>query len=145
MSLPVGIIILWYKNLAEIPAGWAVCDGTSGTPDLRGKYVVGASSDGEVGGEFGSAVHTHTNPSVSAADDHRHTYSPSDLTVIGNEVSKVDVTVLSTGYEGASKTHAHTVPVNSAYSGTHNHSVGNTVEGAVQPPFLQLYFIMKVA
>lgn len=32
-SLPVGVIVLW--SSVSIPAGWHLCDGTSGTPDIR--------------------------------------------------------------------------------------------------------------
>lgn len=31
-SLPTGLIVLWRGDKA--PAGWRVCDGTDGTPDL---------------------------------------------------------------------------------------------------------------
>lgn len=36
-----GMIIAW--NNAVAPSGWALCDGTSGTPDLRGRFIVGAT------------------------------------------------------------------------------------------------------
>lgn len=38
---PIGGLILWYGDAAAIPAGWALCDGTNGTPDLRGRIPVG--------------------------------------------------------------------------------------------------------
>lgn len=37
-----GTIALW--NDVVPPIGWALCDGTNGTPDLRGKFIVGSSS-----------------------------------------------------------------------------------------------------
>lgn len=39
--LPRGIITIWNGRLPP-PRGWALCDGTNGTPDLRGKFIVGA-------------------------------------------------------------------------------------------------------
>jgi hypothetical protein len=33
---------MWYGTLATIPAGWQICDGTGGTPDLRNHFVKGA-------------------------------------------------------------------------------------------------------
>ena len=36
-----GMIIAW--NNVTAPSGWALCDGTSGTPDLRGRFIVGAT------------------------------------------------------------------------------------------------------
>lgn len=32
-----GEIYGWEKSIAEIPDGWALCDGNNGTPDLRDK------------------------------------------------------------------------------------------------------------
>lgn len=40
--LPKGIIVSWTGSIA--PTGWAICDGTNGTPDLRGRFILGAGS-----------------------------------------------------------------------------------------------------
>ena len=34
-----GMIIMWTG--ASAPGGWAICDGQNGTPDLRGRFVLG--------------------------------------------------------------------------------------------------------
>lgn len=44
-TLTRGAIIMWSGSIADVPAGWALCDGNNGTPDLRDKMVVGASQD----------------------------------------------------------------------------------------------------
>lgn len=36
------IIVLWSGAIVDIPAGWALCDGNNGTPDLRNAFVIGA-------------------------------------------------------------------------------------------------------
>jgi len=41
-TIPIGGIIMWHGTPADIPQGWAVCDGQSGTPDLRSRFVLGA-------------------------------------------------------------------------------------------------------
>jgi len=33
--IPVGGIIMWSGTIANIPSGWALCNGSNGTPDLR--------------------------------------------------------------------------------------------------------------
>lgn len=43
-SVPSGSIIPWYGNLADIPDGFALCNGSNGTPDLRDRFIVGAGS-----------------------------------------------------------------------------------------------------
>ena len=40
-SIPNGTIVMWTNPI--IPVGWAMCDGTNGTPDLRSRYIVGAN------------------------------------------------------------------------------------------------------
>ena len=40
-TIPIGGIIMWAGNPATIPAGWALCNGTNGTPDLSGRFIVG--------------------------------------------------------------------------------------------------------
>jgi microcystin-dependent protein len=47
------------------PTGWTICDGTNGTPDLRGFFIVGASSSANIGATYGNTNHTHTT-SVAA-------------------------------------------------------------------------------
>lgn len=37
-SIPTGGIIIWSGS--AVPDGWALCDGTNGTPDLRGRFVL---------------------------------------------------------------------------------------------------------
>lgn len=58
-----GMIMMFYGTTA--PDGWAICDGTNGTPDLRNKFILGVGeySLGATGGEK-----THTlNQQESAA------------------------------------------------------------------------------
>ncbi len=42
--LPAGSILLWSGSQASIPSGWVLCDGNNSTPDLRGRFVIGAGS-----------------------------------------------------------------------------------------------------
>ncbi len=43
-SLPTGLILLWSGSQASIPSGWVLCDGNNSTPDLRGRFIIGAGS-----------------------------------------------------------------------------------------------------
>jgi len=38
------IICVWAGPIAEIPAGWVLCDGNNSTPDLRDRFLLGAGS-----------------------------------------------------------------------------------------------------
>ena len=36
-----GIIVQWSGDVSVIPNGWALCDGSQGRPDLRGRFILG--------------------------------------------------------------------------------------------------------
>lgn len=42
-EFPKGIIVAWSGDINKIPDGWALCDGTLNTPDLRGKFILGSN------------------------------------------------------------------------------------------------------
>lgn len=57
--LPVSGHIIPFAGTTA-PSGWAICDGTNGTPDLRGRFLVGARSSANIGSDYGSTTHTHS-------------------------------------------------------------------------------------
>eukprot|EP01043_Picozoa_sp_COSAG02_P044187 COSAG02_NODE_3922_length_6041_cov_11.166274_3_plen_195_part_00 len=74
-AAPRGLIAMWSGALDALPQGWALCDGTSGTPDLRDKFVVaagsryGLGSSTEVGENVGASfswVREHTTRTIVA-------------------------------------------------------------------------------
>jgi len=68
-SMVPGLIALWHGTIATIPPHWVWCDGNNGTPDLRNRYVIGASADdagvpkalinGLLAASGGHASHSH--------------------------------------------------------------------------------------
>ena len=82
-ALPVGTIVVWYGTDANVPSGWAICNGGSGTPDLRNKFIVGAGLTYSVGNTGGLDAVTPGAGSVTIASHvltlneippHNHTY-----------------------------------------------------------------------
>jgi hypothetical protein len=74
-GIPSGAIILWSGSIASIPSGWLLCNGSSGTPDLRDRFVVGAGSTYAVaatGGTADAVVVSHTHTATSAVTDPGH-------------------------------------------------------------------------
>lgn len=71
-KIPFGVICMWYGAISNIPDGWALCDGTNGTPDLRDRFIVGAGgnySEGNTGGQSVVAL------SIAQLPSHNHTSS----------------------------------------------------------------------
>ena len=59
-----GMITMWSGDVNSIPSGWALCDGTKGTPDLRGRFIVGSGQGANltnrtIGDKGGQENHTH--------------------------------------------------------------------------------------
>jgi len=88
-SVPTGFIGMWSGSIATVPAGWGLCDGNSGRPDLRDRFIVGAGSTYTIGTTGGantvtlveanlpSHAHSFSGTGTSSAVDlsHNHTFS----------------------------------------------------------------------
>ena len=168
VAIPAGLISLWSGSIASIPAGWALCNGTSGTPDLRDRFVVGAGSTYAVNATGGSAnaivvSHTHTGTTGNQSADHSHTFSGT-TSFVGNHVhSQVGVNAFAasntgglgwasgaTANTGGGGAHDHTYSgTTSGMSVSHNHafttdSAGSSGTNANLPPYYALAYIMKL-
>lgn len=70
--LPKGIIVSWAG--ATPPAGWAICDGQNGTPNLTDRFVLGGPPYGQAGGAFSytltvAQMPTHNHNFTNTGDD----------------------------------------------------------------------------
>lgn len=84
-SLPSGVIVLWAGLLADVPAGWNLCDGSNGTPDLRGKFIKGWAAGVDPGGTGGGSYTpsgtnsagavTSNTTGITVSDHAAHTHS----------------------------------------------------------------------
>jgi microcystin-dependent protein len=125
-SIPVGLITLWSGSIASIPSGWALCNGSSGTPDLRDRFVVGAGSAYAVAATGGfntitldtTQIPSHTHTGTTAATDLSHTHTGSDTTG-GNNVDHSHTGSGTTGGQNAN--HGHSGSTDS--QGNHNHGL----------------------
>lgn len=87
----IGAIVIWSGLVSTIPAGWQLCDGTNGTPDLRAVFVRGAWDDPSVGSAGGQNSHEHT----FNAGNHRHDLKTSVGPIQGSGVDFQDETFLT--------------------------------------------------
>lgn len=77
-----GLIAIWSGEIADIPSGWHLCDGTDGTPDLRDRFVIGAGLTYDPGDTGGSTTHTHT----FTGDGHVHEIDPGTGIAAGTDL-----------------------------------------------------------
>lgn len=144
--VPSGIICLWSDE--TIPSGWVICDGFNGTPDLRNRFVVGASESypfGSTGGEATSTLsveqipsHNHNAGTLVATEGgaHTHDYFLAGLNSVlwcPSGPHWAGYTQINTNSAGA---HTHGL---SGFTGT----TGNSVAHENRPPYYALYYIMK--
>jgi hypothetical protein len=141
--IPAGGIFLWSGSIGSIPAGYVLCNGSNGTPDLRDRFVVGAGSTYAVDGTGGSAnaivvSHTHTATSTSTVTDpgHNHTYTRYDtLTGVGGANPLwANTSTQNTGNAVTGITVATATTVATA---------GTSGTNANLPPYYALCYIMK--
>jgi microcystin-dependent protein len=133
--MPVGSVILWSGSVASIPAKWALCDGTSGTPDLRGRFIVGAGGAYAVGATGGAESVTLTTAQIPA---HSHGLRVHNSTVADGVNPYALSKTVSSGW-GASSVNAE------ADNTTIVKNAGGGLSHENRPPFYALCYIMRVS
>lgn len=146
--VPAGCILMWSGAVGAIPAGWRLCDGTGGTPDLRGRFIVGAGGAYAVGANGGAETvtltvdqmpgHSHfVNLNTNASGDHQHSGGGGLAGVFSQNAG--------------GDQNAHLISTSTGFGGNHSHNVQGDTEtrGAGQshenrPPYYALCYIMKL-
>ncbi len=135
-SVPSGLIAIWSGSSATIPTGWLLCNGSSSTPDLRNRFVVGAGSTYAVGATGGSAdavVVSHTHTATVTDPGHAHSYS----LAVGGSPQSGSATPCLTG------TTPSTTGTASTGITVANSTTGVSGTNANLPPYYALCYIMK--
>jgi hypothetical protein len=100
-------IKLFCGSTSDIPPGWALCDGTNGTADLTGRFVMGLDADGQsdentIGDTGGYRTHGSSENNHSAHGQHSVT-----LTMRYVADSPDEVNMVADAYDIAHATEAH--------------------------------------
>jgi len=172
-GVPQGVIVMWSGQTSAIPTGWALCDGTNGTPNLVDKFIMGASASNETttGGANSRTLstanipsHTHsfsgtTNTTGShahsgtadSAGAHTHpmtTSSNANQTANHLQYVKRDTANGPTVNTGSAGAHTHNVSLDN--NGNHSHTISGTTGGTGsgssfdnRPAYMALAYIMK--
>jgi hypothetical protein len=142
--IPPGGIIMWSGAEVNIPAGWLLCNGSNGTPDLRNRFVVGAGTGsayavGATGGSANAVVVSHTHTATVSDPGHFHNSPTGDeFKYYGNSG------IVGNGPSGLRTTDTLGI----TQTKTTGISVSNSTEGvsgtnANLPPYYALCYIMK--
>ncbi len=162
-AFEVGMIMDWYGAAINCPEGWAICDGTNGTPDMRGLFsrgVDGSFAVGDTGGAAASSAgttgssggHTHTTSTpghtLTETEIPAHVHSMSNVLTYpnpglrfgSNNDFQANTSGSTTGSTGGGAAHTHPDSTTSS-DGAHTHT---TPAVATVPPFRALYKIMFI-
>ena len=79
-AMPRGSIIMWSNTAGgTVPVGWALCDGTNGTPNLTNKFIRSEATEASGGGadsvtlaEANIPEHDHDFSAAPTLPDHIH-------------------------------------------------------------------------
>jgi hypothetical protein len=132
--IPTGAILLWSGSIGSIPAGYVLCNGNNGTPDLRDRFVVGAGSTYAVnatGGSADSTLPTHTHAATVTDPGHNHTV----LATVSGLGGPTQFDTLTQG----------TVTTSTATTGisVSNANAGVSATNGNLPPYYALCYIQK--
>ena len=167
-SAQYGFIQDFYGNVNTIPRGWYICDGTNGTPDLRGMFIVGYdprdSEYNQVGKNGGlknvtltegqMPSHTHTG-STSMSGSHSHFVTVGEYYADNSSTGVSSTNSVRARGDNQGDGHRYQLHgVNkesnsgkSSISGEHSHTIVTNTTGGGQahenrPPFYTMIKIM---
>jgi len=146
-AIPIGGIIMWSGTTSNIPAGWALCDGQTvnghTTPNLKGRFIVGAGgsySPGNTGGAERVTLTINEMPSHNHGINdpgHHHQY-----TTANNYVNDLE-TDPSTNTDQVRQNWKHKNTDNE-YTGITIQNTGGGQSHENRPPYYALAYIMRV-
>lgn len=131
-----GMIVVWHGTLANIPAGFVICDGNNGSPNLLDRFLQGvataATDPGTTGGATSQSVSSHRHNSPN----HQHTGGTSNA----NSGSG------SSGHPGTTSMSQHTHTHSNCRTYTDGATYGGyntTTVSDGRPKYYEIAFIMK--
>lgn len=124
--VPSGGIIMWSGTLASIPTGWALCDGSNGTPDLRNRFIMSVpdavTNPGATGGASSQILTaanlpTHSHGAGSLANSNGGVHNHGGTTNNGGDHNHSGTSLSAT----AVGNHSHGVGSYFIWGDSHNH------------------------
>lgn len=123
---PKGVIVMWSGQIQDIPAGWALCNGQNGTPDMRNRFALGAGGKYAIGDQPGGVEKVTLQESEMPVHKHR-----TDIIVAKSSGASVTYR-MRTAYEDVGT------------FGIDSSTVGGGQPHENMPPYFVLAYIMKL-
>ena len=141
-----GMIVMWYGMVEDIPRGWAKCDGTNGTPDMRTRFPVAPENYSDWkpntysgtnsfkltvdqlpshGHSFTGTQHDHSFTGIS--HDHPFTGTQHTHTIGNHSHSETSHYHSLGGHKHTLGDHIHDIHSRTVENGLHSHILDNTV------------------
>jgi microcystin-dependent protein len=162
--IPYGVIVMWSGSTSKIPPGWALCNGSRGTPNLRNRFIVGAGDDYAVRSTGGKdrvtlkkqeiPEHHHalkdgidgSTGETTSDGSHVHNYkdryrTSNEDAVAGLNRNTLDNITTESKSTGSAGNHNHDLKGDSG-DGSSDGLAGSSHEN--RPPYYGLAFIMKL-
>jgi len=131
--IPTGLISMWSGAIANIPNGWALCDGTNGTPNLSGKFIVGYSA---ADGDYNAIGKTGGSKTVTLIKNNLPNV-PIDVPIPKAQTSQTDV-----GYGNIVTGNTGNEPVDATTLQTSPLGISQPFD--TRPPYYTLAYIIKL-
>ncbi len=149
-GIPSGTICIWHGTASNVPSGWAICNGSNGTPDLRSRFVYGANdSDNNTKSSWGTGWNNIVGHwpagwtggserevmSIAEMPSHQHNFWTASWKPTGNDAYSITAAAGDRSLENSNGQRTNTVlTTNSGNNESHN----------LLPPFMTLCYIMKL-
>jgi len=149
-AIPIGGIIMWSGVLSTIPSNWKLCNGLYGTPDLRNRFIIGATGadatrtpltnvegyDTTFGGTKDAVVVAHSHTASSSTENPLGQFGSTGYNNDGGgSFERIRVGAV-TYYTGVNGSHSHAITVN---------QFGESGINKNLPPYVALAYIMRIS
>jgi microcystin-dependent protein len=157
--LPSGMIFAWSGE--TVPTGWIICDGSNGTPDLRGRFILGEGLGHSLTRSMRARAASTTAPDsssdlsnyllhnyggrenitvgVTEMPSHSHSYNQPGETVVRNDHNDI-VDWGGNHPQGSNSSFKSTIPNTPSFNTGNN----QPLPFDNMPPYYVLVYIMKL-
>jgi hypothetical protein len=145
---PLEVIIIWSGSIGSIPAGFRLCDGSAGTPNLLDRFVevpYATTINGPDPGSSNTSVLNHFHHDLDTGDESGHHHTKTASTTQTAFPSLTGVAIIGADNMGNQHVHTYGDFDTSNAAQQHHHKMGYSTRDiqtvSVVPPYYALAYI----